>query len=95
MEQSSIAATIDGMIAVIGTRGGRSGSGALAHTALVTTRRIMIGSRLQFEDMNRAIEVNNIHPVIDSRVFKFEEAQEAFQYLWDQKAVGKVVIDIQ
>ncbi|OCL12873.1 putative quinone oxidoreductase [Glonium stellatum] len=95
MEQSSIAAAIDGMIAVIGTRGGRTSSGALAHTALVTTRRIMIGNRLQFEEMNRAIEINNIKPIIDSKVFKFEEAPEAFQYLWDQKAVGKVVIDIE
>jgi hypothetical protein len=39
--------------------------------------------------MNRAIEVNDIHSVIDQRVFGFQEVPEAFQYLWDQKAVGR------
>lgn len=94
MEQSCNAAAIDGVIAIIGTRGGQSAGSLLPHTALVQTRRIIIGSRLQFEEMNRAIEVNQIKPVIDEKVFGFEEAHEAFQYLWDQKAVGKVVIDV-
>ncbi|RFU31938.1 hypothetical protein B7463_g4444, partial [Scytalidium lignicola] len=94
MEQSCNAAAIDGVVAIIGTRGGNDGAPTLPHIALVTTRRIMIGSRLQFEEMNRAIEVNKIKPVIDSKVFKFNEAREAFQYLWDQNALGKVVIEI-
>jgi NADPH:quinone reductase-like Zn-dependent oxidoreductase len=89
-----MAATRDGMIAVIGTRGGNAGAATLPHTALVTTRRILIGSRQQFEEMNRAVEVNDIHPVIDRKVFGFQDVPEAFQYLWDQKAIGKVVIDI-
>ncbi|KAE9369863.1 NAD(P)-binding protein [Stipitochalara longipes BDJ] len=95
LEQSALAATMDGTIARIGTRGGnQSGIATLPHTSFANTRRIMIGSRMQFKEMNRAIEVNDIHPVIDQRVFGFQEAPEAFQYLWDQKAVGKVVIDI-
>jgi NADPH:quinone reductase-like Zn-dependent oxidoreductase len=81
MEQSLLAATMDAMIAVIGTRGGKAGTATLPHVALVNTRRILIGSRLQFEEMNRAIEINDIHPVIDHRVFGFHEVREAFQYL--------------
>ena len=39
----------------------------------------LVGSRLQFEAMNRAIEANNIKPVVDEKVFKLEEAKEAYQ----------------
>jgi len=34
------------------------------------------------------------HPIIDKRVFGFEEAKEAYGYLWAQKHVGKVVIEV-
>lgn len=93
MAQSCAASAIDGVIAVVGTRGGSSGDIAASHTTLSTVRRIMVGSRLQMEEMLRAIAVNGIKPVIDSRVFKFSEVQEAYKYLEDQKHVGKVVID--
>jgi NADPH:quinone reductase-like Zn-dependent oxidoreductase len=53
-----------------------------------------VGSRLQFEEMNRAIEANNIQPVVDEKVFKLAEAKEAYQYMWDQKHFGKLTIDI-
>ncbi|RSL70907.1 hypothetical protein CEP53_001748 [Fusarium sp. AF-6] len=59
-----------------------------------TVQGIGIGSRMQFEEMNRAIEVNDIHPVLDARIFKLEEAREAYQYVWDQKHFGKVVIEV-
>jgi len=55
----------------------------------------MIGSRLQFEEMNRAIEVNHIKPVVDGRVFGFGEVREAYEYLWGQNAMGKVVVDVE
>jgi NADPH:quinone reductase-like Zn-dependent oxidoreductase len=43
-------------------------------------RGVMIGSRAQFEDMVRAIEVNDLHPVISEKVFTFEEAKDAYEY---------------
>ncbi|OIW33618.1 putative quinone oxidoreductase [Coniochaeta ligniaria NRRL 30616] len=96
--QSSKAAAIGGELSIIGNRSAEAGSKEIAawspHTAVHGTRRIAVGSRLEFEDMNRAIEVNKITPVIDARVFAFEEAVEAFQYLWDAKHFGKVVIQI-
>jgi NADPH:quinone reductase-like Zn-dependent oxidoreductase len=46
---------------------------------------VAVGSRRQFEDMSRAIDACGIKPVIDERVFEFEEVKEAYQYLWDQK----------
>lgn len=59
-----------------------------------TVQAITVGSRLQFEDMNRAIEASDIHPVLDEHVFKLDQAREAYQYLWDQKHFGKVIIRI-
>src|SRR5262249_54997490 len=46
----------------------------------VTLQGIYVGSRAMFEEMNRAMEVNGVHPVID-RVFPFGEARDAFRYL--------------
>ncbi len=43
--------------------------------------------------MNRAIELHNIHPVID-RIFVFEQAKEAYRRQQSQAHVGKVVIPI-
>ncbi|CAL1698345.1 unnamed protein product [Somion occarium] len=59
----------------------------------VTFRSILIGSRTQFEDMNRLFVARQIHPVVN-KVFTFEQAQEAYQYLLSQKHVGKVVIKV-
>jgi NADPH:quinone reductase-like Zn-dependent oxidoreductase len=55
--------------------------------------RIGVGSRRMFEDLNRAVEVNAIHPVID-RVFEFGEAREAYSYFESQAHVGKVVVRV-
>jgi D-arabinose 1-dehydrogenase-like Zn-dependent alcohol dehydrogenase len=61
---------------------------------LCTVRGVLVGSRLQFEDMNRAIEVNNIKPVVNEKVFELKELKEAYQYMWDQKHFGKLCIKI-
>jgi NADPH:quinone reductase-like Zn-dependent oxidoreductase len=42
-------------------------------------------------DMNRAITVNGLKPVID-RVFSFEEALAAYRYYEEGRNFGKVVI---
>jgi len=52
---------------------------------------IFVGNRVMFEDMNRAIEVNGIHPVID-REFGFDEVLESFSYMQSQAHFGKIVI---
>jgi NADPH:quinone reductase-like Zn-dependent oxidoreductase len=52
---------------------------------------IFVGDREMFEEMNRAIAVNQVKPVVD-RVFRFEEAQQAFAHHASGKFIGKVVI---
>lgn len=58
-------------------------------------RGVLIGSRAQLKAMNRAIEANNIHPIVDEKTFSFEQATDAYEYQWQQKNFGKVVIQIQ
>lgn len=54
---------------------------------------IFVGDRPMFQAMNRAIEANQIKPVID-RVFPFEEASAAYRYLAEADHTGKVVVSI-
>ncbi|KAF9812450.1 hypothetical protein IEO21_06212 [Rhodonia placenta] len=59
----------------------------------INLRGIVVGSRAQFEDMNRLITATSLRPVI-GKVFKFEELREAYEYLDSQKHVGKVVVKV-
>ncbi|KXL43579.1 hypothetical protein M433DRAFT_165033 [Acidomyces richmondensis BFW] len=99
MKQSLSAVSIDGVISIIGFLGGFKGEEPPSFvdclSNICTVRGVLVGSRLQFEDMNRAIEANNIKPIIDQRVFKIEEAREAYQYQWDQKHFAKVCFSIE
>jgi NADPH:quinone reductase-like Zn-dependent oxidoreductase len=54
---------------------------------------IGVGSRAMFADMNRAIEVNKIKPVVD-KVFPFDKAVDAFRCQASGDFVGKVVITV-
>lgn len=54
-------------------------------------RVISVGSREDFEQMNRALVQYKIMPVID-RVFPFTQVREAWQYFGSRQHVGKVVI---
>ena len=58
-----------------------------------TVRSVAVGSRAQFLAMNRAVEVNGLHPVID-RVFPFDQAHDAYRHYASGKAFGKVVITV-
>jgi NADPH:quinone reductase-like Zn-dependent oxidoreductase len=57
----------------------------------VSIRRIAVGSRTDFEAMNRALAAHRMRPVID-RVFPFDEATEAYRYFRDDNPFGKVVV---
>lgn len=57
----------------------------------LSIRRIAVGSRTDFEAMNRAVAVHRTRPVID-RAFPFDEAVEAYRYFRDGNPFGKVVV---
>lgn len=57
----------------------------------IRVQGVMVGSSGMFQRMNRAIAQHAIHPTID-RVFPFEAAREAFEYIASGSHVGKIVI---
>jgi D-arabinose 1-dehydrogenase-like Zn-dependent alcohol dehydrogenase len=46
-----------------------------------TIRAIGAGNRQDFVALMRAIDANHIKPVIDKKVFKMDEAREAYQHM--------------
>lgn len=86
-------AAIGGHVVQVGILGGvgQQLDPVLFRGRSITTRSITVGSRQSFEAMLRAIEVNQMRPVID-KVFAFEDAKLAYQHLQEQKHFGKVVI---
>lgn len=59
----------------------------------VRMQGIFVGSRKMFEDMNSAIEINKLKPVID-KVFEFEEVRDALKYIESGEHFGKIVVRI-
>jgi NADPH:quinone reductase-like Zn-dependent oxidoreductase len=57
----------------------------------ITVGAISVGSRADFEAMNRAIALHRLQPVID-RAFPFAEAMEAYRHFEGRGHFGKVVI---
>jgi NADPH:quinone reductase-like Zn-dependent oxidoreductase len=84
-----------GKIALIGFLAGRDGD--TNPTSLMMTggslHGIFVGDREMFEEMNRALIVNRIKPVVD-RVFPFDEAPAAYRYQASRAFVGKIVIGV-
>ena len=73
-----------------------SPSGTLLDPLLLTGRgitvgAISVGSRADFEAMNRAIASHRLRPVID-RTFPFAEAKAAYRHFEGRGHFGKVVI---
>lgn len=92
LKQSFKAAIIEGVITILGFLGGFSKDqpGFLeVLSGSLTVRGVLVGSRLQFEEMSRAIDANRIKPVVDKRVFGFEEVREAYQYMvsWNSRSI--------
>ena len=56
-----------------------------------TASGVYVGSRADFEAMNAFISEHEIRPLID-RVFDFEDAPEAYNYLENGDFMGKIVI---
>lgn len=57
----------------------------------VRLQGIFVGSREMFEDMNRAIGLHRIKPILD-RTFKFTELVAALQYMQSGAHFGKIVL---
>ena len=84
-----------GQIAVIGVLSGVAGTvpvGLIGFQTL-SVQGIFVGSVAMFEDMNRAITANHLHPVVD-RVFPFEQSTDALRFMQSAQHFGKIVITL-
>ncbi|MBX3245972.1 MAG: NAD(P)-dependent alcohol dehydrogenase [Myxococcales bacterium] len=94
-EESLKAIRPGGVVSLIGNLSGSSAPVPLTRILMsqVRVQGILVGHRVGFEAMNRAVEAHELRPVVD-RVFPFEAAPEAFRYLQSGEHFGKVVIRV-
>lgn len=84
---------IGGLISQIGYLGGMRLEADIIPLLLANARLegISVGPRSTFEEMNRAIALHRMRPIVD-RSFSFEQAHQAFSFFTDESRLGKVVI---
>lgn len=91
LSQSLKCIKLEGVISVIGFLGGvdpKTQPTLLeALTNICTVRGVYVGSKALMNDMIRAIEANNIRPVVDEKVFTLEQTREAYEYMVSSQIV--------
>jgi len=95
LKQSMQSLAHAGKVAMIGVLAGFEGD-TNPHAMMLkggSMHGIFVGNRTMFEQMNRAIEANDIHPVID-KVFTFNQTVDAFRYVQSQAHFGKVALTV-
>lgn len=93
LNQSLLSTAPGGEIALLGfvANGDKSVDFMTLFKSGATVRPFSVGSREDFIAMNRALNMSQLQPVID-KVFKFENAIEAWRYFDSRQQIGKVVI---
>lgn len=75
----------DGVISVIGFLSGvdpkKQPVVLEALTHICTVRGVYVGSKALMRDMVRAIEANDIHPLMDDKVFTLDQTREAYDHM--------------
>jgi NADPH:quinone reductase-like Zn-dependent oxidoreductase len=90
--KSLTATRFGGHVAMIGALTGAAGFNPITvFMKSVRLQGIFTGSKQMFEDMNKAISVNKMRPVVD-RTFEFGEAREALAYMESGSHFGKIVV---
>ena len=94
-DQSVAALGYGGTMSILGVLTGTRGevnTYGIFHKAL-RVHGVYVGSVAMFESLNRVLTTHRIHPVVD-RVFGFDEARAAYEYLASAQHFGKVVIRV-
>lgn len=95
LAQSLKAVSVGGTITVIGVLSGIASELNIIPILMqhVRLQGILVGSREGFDRMNLAFASHKLRPVVD-RVFPFEQAREAFDYMASGAHFGKVCIRV-
>ena len=93
LARSMKALRIHGAISVIGVLGGADAAITPVSLLANSTRiqGIFVGSRSMFEQMNRAIELHKLKPVVD-QTFEWTYLKEALRYMESQRHFGKICL---
>lgn len=84
MSQSLASVKSQGVITIIGFVAGETQEQpgfleVLQHGCIV--RGILVGNRIQLEEMCQAIDATGIKPVVDEKVFGLDDLKDAYQYM--------------
>jgi NADPH:quinone reductase-like Zn-dependent oxidoreductase len=82
LSQSLKAIKFEGVISVIGVLTGVDSHDSIleALIKICTFRGLHVGSRQLMEDMMAAIDAHKLRPVLNERIFAFDEMREAIEY---------------
>ncbi|MCA9549631.1 MAG: NAD(P)-dependent alcohol dehydrogenase [Myxococcales bacterium] len=95
MQESLRAVRAGGHISLIGVLAGGAAKLDLTPVLMQNVRiqGVLVGSRSDFEAMNRAIVQHDLRPVID-RTFAFDEAPAAFEHMGAAAHFGKICVRV-
>ena len=93
LQRSMNATRFSGSIGIIGIlTGGEVDPLAILRRSL-RLQGIYVGSRRMFEDMNRALEAHEIHPLVD-QTYAFDDARQAYHDMRAAQHFGKLVVTL-
>ena len=93
LEKTMEATRIGGTISLIGVLTSGTINPTTVMRKSIRLQGVYVGSRRMFEDMNAALTLNRVHPVID-QVFEFEDARAAYHTMRGAGHFGKLVVKI-
>ncbi|MDH3859494.1 MAG: NAD(P)-dependent alcohol dehydrogenase [Gammaproteobacteria bacterium] len=93
LEKTIEATRIGGTISLIGVLTGGMINPTSVMRKSIRLQGVYVGNRRMFEDMNAALTVNQVHPVID-QVFEFEDARATYHAMRAAGHFGKLVIKL-
>ncbi len=91
LEKTIDAVRVGGVIGFIGVLTGGTVNPTPVMRKSIRMQGVYVGSRRMFEDLNAALALHRVHPVID-RVFEFGDARAAFHAMRAADHFGKLVV---
>lgn len=94
LEQSLSAIRVGGQISLIGILSGQTCDINIVKSFVkqVRLQGVLVGSRVQQQEMINAIEVNEMKPIVD-RIFALEDIVQAFEYQETNQHFGKICLE--
>lgn len=95
LDQSIKCVAMGGHISLIGVLSGAESPLNLTRVLMqdVRIQGVIVGPRDAFEQMNRAIALHALRPVVDT-VFELADCQSAFRHMAEGKHFGKIVVQV-